>query len=855
MAIELAPLPVPPSVDASRFVDFGREVKGADLGHLDGDSFKQIEELLYKHDVLLFRNCDLSPEQQYAITKAFDPTCENYGHGNNKTEATKQSILHQHIRGIPRMPQVQLIGHGTVHDHEGLALAHLQHPSHTTFHATRVSPADEAGAGATRFYRWHMDAALYDFAPPRVTTLYGICVPQGAPQVCRYDDGSGDELSVPLGTTAFVSGKTTFEILPAALKSVAVRASVRYAPHPFVWMAPARAMSTGLGLGDGGAREAAWGTAAVEGRGCEDVSCGRIVVRLAQLWKNPVTGGLHFQVAGCGVAELIIAPLPEGAKREGALYPDGAHLKDLKTVRELLYKMQRPSIAPELVYPHDWHEKDLILFHNRGVMHSVVGAFKPGQVRVFHQCNLAASDEPTGPSAEDLRKWRRKTFETIRGFGAAKAQVTGDTSKCLKILHISYTKEDAVERDKDKDDKRLADAVGSVTATATGCRHASVDASQSRVSHSRTFYQPPTIFQSFRSAYVYILSAYTTSGSIFEVLDCKGVLEAEKVGDSGCRHAGALLSRFVCGWLSWGCLTVPVAACDKIATQHISLKSASMHKILQQKAYQLVNGCNAPCRTEVEIERWLTATYTPPVHWRFVNMPTPPPWEEIIAPQDRHLTPKLVPPEYAPRKPMVLLKHKYIPSKERPDPPLVHFAFPIHDLKLAYDYAVKHDLVEYYPNTIFNPPPVAKEMMWWNVVQRLSKQVEYELDTPMPYPPTTDASFILAFYNNYNMGEKQLHDEDEEDVIALLQEELGVGPEVRPKWYFDVSDRFDPRKGSDYEDEEDGEESEEESDKEGESDGSDTLTERGSDGNDTEHSTSTLADKSKSMPLAPQISA
>lgn len=50
-------------------------------------------------------------------------------------------------------------------------------------------------------------------------------------------------------------------------------------------------------------------------------------------------------------------------------------------------------------------EKDLILFHNRGVMHSVVGAFRPGQVRIFHQCNLAASDEPVGPDADDIKKW------------------------------------------------------------------------------------------------------------------------------------------------------------------------------------------------------------------------------------------------------------------------------------------------------------------------------------------------------------------------------------------------------------------------------------------------------------------
>lgn len=51
------------------------------------------------------------------------------------------------------------------------------------------------------------------------------------------------------------------------------------------------------------------------------------------------------------------------------------------------------------------HEKDMVLFHNRGVLHTVVGAFKEDQVRAFHQCNLAASDDPIGPSEEDIKKW------------------------------------------------------------------------------------------------------------------------------------------------------------------------------------------------------------------------------------------------------------------------------------------------------------------------------------------------------------------------------------------------------------------------------------------------------------------
>ncbi|TFK56915.1 Clavaminate synthase-like protein [Heliocybe sulcata] len=395
MAIEVVPLPLPPSADASKFKDFGREVKGVSPGELNDEQFEVVRDLLYKHDALLFRDVTLTPEQQYRLTKMFDPKSESYGHGNNKTGSEKKSILHPDLKTIPRQPQVQLIGNGTIYNHEGLAEAMLKHPNHTTFHKTRVSEIDEA-KGITRFYRWHIDAALYDLSPPKVTTLYGIHVPHGPRQTVRYDDGAGDELDVPLGTTAFVSGRTMFDILPDELKSVAVRTKVKYAPHPYVWMAPARAMSTGLGIETEG-HELPWD----ELPPWEESK----IKILPMTWKNPVTGNLHFQVHPCGVAELLIDPLPAGAKKEGALFPDGAHLKDLKEVRELLYKMQRPAIAPPLVYPHDWRERDLVLFHNRGVLHSVVGAFTKEQVRAFHQCNLAASDDPAGPTPDDVKKY------------------------------------------------------------------------------------------------------------------------------------------------------------------------------------------------------------------------------------------------------------------------------------------------------------------------------------------------------------------------------------------------------------------------------------------------------------------
>jgi alpha-ketoglutarate-dependent taurine dioxygenase len=159
-------------------------------------------------------------------------------------------------------------------------------------------------------------------------------------------------------------------------------------------MAPAHAMPTGLGI---------------ESEGLElpldelpEWEEAKLKI-LPVVWKNPGTGGLHFEVHPCGAKELFVDPLPNGAVREGALYPGGAHLTDLKEVRGLLYRMQRPAIAPSMVYPHNWRENDFVLFHNRGVFHTVVGAFKPDQVRAFHQCNLAASDEPDGPTLEDVK--------------------------------------------------------------------------------------------------------------------------------------------------------------------------------------------------------------------------------------------------------------------------------------------------------------------------------------------------------------------------------------------------------------------------------------------------------------------
>lgn len=70
-----------------------------------------------------------------------------------------------------------------------------------------------------------------------------------------------------------------------------------------------------------------------------------------------------------------------------------------------IYILVLPKAVSFLIFNLLRRENDFVLFHNRGLLHTVVGAFTPDQVRAFHQCNLAASDEPAGPTPEDVKRY------------------------------------------------------------------------------------------------------------------------------------------------------------------------------------------------------------------------------------------------------------------------------------------------------------------------------------------------------------------------------------------------------------------------------------------------------------------
>jgi len=281
----------------------------------------------------------------------------------------KQSVLVQDLVSIPAVPQVKLLGNGRVRDHEGLPEVELHHPSHRSFHHTPLTDEQEA-AGLTRFYRWHMDAALYELHPPKVTTLLALQVPEPRRETVVYDDGTGDSLDVQLGTTAFVSGEKAFDLLSPAQQKWALQTQVRYAPHPYVWMRKARARSNGLGLISEGRELARDELPSFE----EDK-----ITTLPLVWRNPLTGRFSLQLHAYCVEDLLV---------------DGKAIGDLEECRRLLYELMRPAIAPSRIYAHPWQAGDLVIFYNRALWHSVVGSLHPDDLRVYHQCNLAASEPP-----------------------------------------------------------------------------------------------------------------------------------------------------------------------------------------------------------------------------------------------------------------------------------------------------------------------------------------------------------------------------------------------------------------------------------------------------------------------------
>jgi taurine dioxygenase len=141
----------------------GAEIRGVDLSRpLDDATFAQISKAFFDNEVVVFRNQDLTPEQQIAFTRRF-------------------GVLEQHVRKEHRLagyPEILIVSN--VLDESGKAIG-----------------VEDAG----RF--WHSDLS-YKQMPSMLSALYALEVP--------VKDG------VVLGHTSFASTTAAYEALSPDMK-------------------------------------------------------------------------------------------------------------------------------------------------------------------------------------------------------------------------------------------------------------------------------------------------------------------------------------------------------------------------------------------------------------------------------------------------------------------------------------------------------------------------------------------------------------------------------------------------------------------------------------------------------------
>ena len=312
---------------------------------------------------------------------------EGYGHG--KEFRHEKSVLRKDGSTDKGQPQVQILGQGKFgKDEPGNENGEdilLTHPSHTTFHHAPLTQDQIKNEKRTRFYRWHIDSALYGLSPPVVTTLLGIKVPPATQQQkIVYEDDSGDVLNLSQGATCFSSGALAYKLLLDEDKEFALNTTVEYAPHPYIFISPAGATLDGLTMVSEGKE-----TPFDELPEWEEAK----IKKLPMIWTNPVTNEPHLQMHGCCLYKL------HTKQKDGSTVTLG-----LEDSRKKAQQMMRPAISPKNVLAHGWTEGDLVIFYNRGVWHSVTGELKGlgedgnDERRLMHQCNIASGLDPVNTS-------------------------------------------------------------------------------------------------------------------------------------------------------------------------------------------------------------------------------------------------------------------------------------------------------------------------------------------------------------------------------------------------------------------------------------------------------------------------
>ncbi|CAI7621547.1 hypothetical protein N7533_013140 [Penicillium manginii] len=342
---------------------------------------KTLQQALFENQVIVIRkqkgiDATVLPK----LAKIFDKSASDIHSAGEKAVSDPKNILSAYKAGRhPKAPQVGIIGSGKFQDYEGLKEIEVVHLDHTLFHESPLTK-EELDDGYTRPYRWHMDTPFYERLPGEVTILHSIRIPNVPDQKIKFPDGK--EKQIGAGATAFFSGARAFALLSPDEQEFALNTTVTYAPQAYEYIRQCKASEDGLTIPTMG-REVA----------VEELSewSWDKVAEHPMVWRNPLNPERPFlQVHGCCVYKLSTRNPTTG---------EITIMNDVEQVRNKIYSMQRKIYAAENIYAHRWEEGDLVIFHNRGVMHSITGQLakykeEEDKKRMLWQCTMTSTSAP-----------------------------------------------------------------------------------------------------------------------------------------------------------------------------------------------------------------------------------------------------------------------------------------------------------------------------------------------------------------------------------------------------------------------------------------------------------------------------
>ena len=425
---------------AGRPLALGATVSGVDLSDplsITAADWAVIDDAFAAHSVLVFRGQrpDLDPDHEISFARHFTPRATSTWRDQRTNPWERYKAERLGGAGtfqLPEHPEILVLGNGELaKDHHGLRRGVRLGGARKAYGAAAGSQV--LGGGSLQ---WHIDGAFYEKHPPRCSHMFCVESPLGSsmtaaggrnedqPMASRdvaYDDGSGEALRCPLGSTAFCSMRVAYDALDEAERRTVEGATVQYIRHPF--LARKDAGTTANGLVPVAAKDKA------EGGGSSAVSQDNLpgyitdstspLTELPMVWSHPTTGRRALMVHTRCMGSITLRDgtvlglqaardwLAQDAMRRRALLPAlaptffRAHLQPvlpfLSPHRSPLRceRLMRPAIRPSLCYAHPWRPGDLVIWDNHAVLHSATGGLAPDSRRVMHLCSLDGTFAPS----------------------------------------------------------------------------------------------------------------------------------------------------------------------------------------------------------------------------------------------------------------------------------------------------------------------------------------------------------------------------------------------------------------------------------------------------------------------------